>query len=166
MKRILTILLVLFILIQFFRIDKTNPPVNKGMDFLTIKNTPESTAKLIRAACYDCHSNESVYPWYSNIQPVGWFLKNHIDEGRSKLNFSTFATYEPKRQARKMEESAELVEKGEMPLESYLLIHSEAKLNDAQKKELVDYFNKIESDTRMTNNLPTEAPKPEGEEEH
>ncbi len=165
MKKIFPILLVAFILIQFFPIDRTNPAVNKGMDFLTIKQTPESTAKLIRASCYDCHSNESVYPWYARIQPVGWFLKHHIDEGRSELNFSTFATYEPKRQARKMEESAELVEKGEMPLESYLLIHSEAKLNDAQKKELVDYFNKIESDTRMSNNIPAEAPKPEAKEE-
>src|SRR5690606_40665170 len=84
MKKVLVVLLVAFIIIQFFPIDRENPPINKGMDFLTIKNTPESTAALIRNGCYDCHSNETKYPWYTNIQPVAWFLKSHIDEGRKK----------------------------------------------------------------------------------
>lgn len=159
MKKILTILFVLFIIIQFFRIDKTNPPVNKGMDFLTIKNTPENIATKIRTSCYDCHSNETKYPWYSNIQPIAWFLKDHIDEGRKKLNFSTFATYEPKRQAHKLAEAVEMVETGEMPLESYLLAHPEAKLTTEEQKTMVNYFKKIEADTRMENNLPPEAEK-------
>ncbi len=159
MKKILTILFVLFIIIQFFRIDKTNPPVNKGMDFLTIKNTPENIATKIRTSCYDCHSNETKYPWYSNIQPIAWFLKDHIDEGRKKLNFSTFATYEPKRQAHKLAEAVEMVETGEMPLESYLLAHPEAKLTAEEQKTMVNYFKKIEADTRMENNLPPEAEK-------
>ncbi len=156
MKKILIVLLVAFILIQFFRIDKTNPAVNQGMDFLTIKNTPENIATNIRNSCYDCHSNETKYPWYSNIQPVAWFLKDHIDEGRKELNFSTFATYEPKRQAHKLDEAAEMIEKGEMPLESYLLGHPEAKLTDAQKSELIAYFKKIAGDTRIEHNLPAE----------
>lgn len=153
MKKVLVILLVLFVIIQFFRIDKTNPPVNKGMDFLTVKNTPEPVATNIRNACYDCHSNETKYPWYSNVQPFAWFLKDHIDEGRKELNFSTYATYEPKRQAHKMEEAAELVQNGEMPLESYLLMHAEAKLTDAQKKEMISYFKKIEADTKASNTI-------------
>ena len=98
---------MVFIIIQFFPINKSNPITNEGMDFLKIKNTPEPIAKLIRNSCYDCHSNETKYPFYSNIQPVAWLLKNHIDEGRKELNFSTFATYEPKRQAHKLEEAAE-----------------------------------------------------------
>jgi hypothetical protein len=89
MKNLLKVLLVVFIILQFFRIDKTNPPVDKNMDFLTIKKTPENVSTLIKSACYDCHSNETIYPWYSNIQPFGWFLKDHIDEGRRELNFST-----------------------------------------------------------------------------
>lgn len=153
MKKVLVILLVLFVIIQFFRIDKTNPPVNKGMDFLTVKNTPEPVATNIRNACYDCHSNETKYPWYCNVQPFAWFLKDHIDEGRKELNFSTYATYEPKRQAHKMEEAAELVQNGEMPLESYLLMHAEAKLTDAQKKEMISYFKKIEADTKASNTI-------------
>lgn len=134
MKKIAVALVVVLIIIQFFRIDKTNPAVNQEMDFLTIKNTPASTAQIIKTSCYDCHSNETKYPWYSNIQPVAWFLKAHIDEGRKHLNFSTFATYDAKRQAHKMEESAEVIEKGEMPLDSYTMIHSDAKLNEAQKQ--------------------------------
>lgn len=156
MKKILIIFAVLFVIIQFFRIDKTNPPVNEGMDFLTIKNTPENVASKIRASCYDCHSNETKYPWYSNVQPVAWFLKSHIDEGRTKLNFSTFATYEPKRQAHKLAEAVEMVETGEMPMESYLLAHPEAKLTQEERQMIIDYFRKIESETRESYNLPTE----------
>ena len=159
MKKVLVILLVGFILLQFFPIDKNNPVGTPKMDFLMIKNTPESTANLIRTGCYDCHSNESKYPWYSNVQPFGWFLKDHIDEARKELNFSTFATYEPKRQARKLSEAAEQIEKGEMPLDSYVMIHSEAKFSAAQNEQLVKYFRMVESEIRLMNNLPAEEHK-------
>ena len=161
MKKALLILFLGFILIQFFRIDKTNPPINEGMDFLTIKKTPETIANQIRNSCYDCHSNETKYPWYSNIQPFGWFLKNHIEDGRKHLNFSTFATYEPKRQAHKLYESFEMVEHGEMPMESYLLMHPEAKLSESQKAEIVNYFKRIEDEIRVANNLAPEDAKTE-----
>lgn len=157
MKKILVILLIAVVLIQFFPIDKTNPPVNKGMDFLTVKQTPEPTATVIRNSCYDCHSNETTYPWYSNFQPSGWFLRSHIEEGRRKLNFSTYSTYEPDRQAHKMEEAAEYVEKGEMPLESYVVGHPEAKLTDEQRASLVHYFKKIEAETRAQYHLKTKG---------
>lgn len=144
---------MVFIIIQFFPIDKTNPITNEGMDFLKIKNTPEPIAKLIRNSCYDCHSNETKYPFYSNIQPVAWLLKNHIDEGRKELNFSTFATYEPKRQAHKLEEAAENVEQKNMPLESYTLDHSDAKLSDEQRKQLVNYFRMVQKQIQQANTL-------------
>ena len=153
MKKIFYIILGVFIIIQFFQIDKTNPPINKGMDFLTIKNTPEQLATQIRSSCYDCHSNETKYPFYSNIQPVAWLLKNHIDEGRKELNFSTFATYEPKRQAHKLEEAAEYVEQKKMPLESYTLGHSDAKLSDEQRKQLVNYFRMVQKQIQQANTL-------------
>ena len=144
---------MVFIIIQFFPIDKSNPITNEGMDFLKIKNTPEPIAKLIRNSCYDCHSNETKYPFYSNIQPVAWLLKNHIDEGRKELNFSTFATYEPKRQAHKLEEAAEYVEQKNMPLESYTLGHSDAKLSDEQRKQLVNYFRMVQKQIQQANTL-------------
>lgn len=157
MKKILVILAVAFILIQFFPIDKNNPAPTPRMDFLTIKETPESTAKLLRSGCYDCHSNETKYLWYANVQPIGWFLKNHIEEGRKELNFSTFATYDAKRQARKLDEAVEMLEKDEMPLDSYLLAHPEAQFTEAQKQELIQYFKLIGDDIRRTHNLPAET---------
>lgn len=147
MKKIIVIVLVAFIMIQFFPIDKTNPPATPGMDFLRIKDTPPEIAKIISTSCYDCHSNETKYPWYSSIAPSSWFLKNHIVEGRKHLNFSTFAVYEPKRQAHKLEECIEMIEKKEMPLESYYIGHQDAKLTDQQRLELVAYFKKIKEDT-------------------
>lgn len=159
MKKILVILLVAFILIQFFPIDKNNPAPTPQIDFLTIKNTPESTAKLIRNGCYDCHSNETKYLWYANVQPIGWFLKNHIDEGRKELNFSTFATYEPKRQAHKLHEAIDMIEQNEMPLESYVIAHSEAKFTEAEKQEMIKYFKLVESDIRREHNLPEDQKK-------
>ncbi|WP_226065401.1 heme-binding domain-containing protein [Kaistella polysaccharea] len=161
MKKILIILVVAFVLIQFFPIDKNNPPLTPQMDFLKIKNTPEHTANLIKNGCYDCHSNESKYPWYSNVQPVGWFLKNHIEEGRKELNFSTFATYPKKKEAKKFDEAAELLEKNEMPLDSYVIGHPEAKFTAAEKEELVHYFKTLAQETRLMNNIPTEVQKSE-----
>lgn len=159
MKKILIIIIVGFVLIQFFPIDKNNPAATPKMDFLQIKATPEKTATLIRNACYDCHSNESKYPWYSNVQPFGWFLADHIKEGRKELNFSTFATYEKKRQVKKLKEAAEMIEKGEMPLDSYVIMHSEAKLSAADKKVMIEYFKFMENDTRILNDLPTGVEK-------
>ncbi len=159
MKKVLVILLIAFVIIQFFRIDKTNPAPTPQMDFLTTKSTPESTAKLIKNGCYDCHSNETKYPWYSNVQPIAWFLQSHFDEGRKELNFSTFATYEPKRQAHKLYEAAEMVQTDKMPLDSYVLGHPEANFSEAEKKELIEYFQLLESDIRVMNNLPSELKK-------
>jgi hypothetical protein len=147
MKKILVVLFVVFIIMQFFPIDKTNPAPTPGMDFLKIKNTLPEIATVITNSCYDCHSNETKYPWYSNIAPSSWLLKNHIDEGRKELNFSTFATYEPKIQAHKLQECIEMVEKKEMPLESYFLGHQDAKLTDQQRKLLTDYFKREKKET-------------------
>ena len=153
MKKIFLVLLLAFIMIQFFQIDKTNPPVNKGMDFLNIKKTPEPIAKLINNSCYDCHSNETKYPWYTNIQPVGWLVQNHYIDGRKHLNFSTFATYEPKKQEHHLEEIIEMIENEEMPLDSYILGHPEANLSTENRATLVQYFKKERSETIRTNQL-------------
>lgn len=143
MKKILIALLVVLVVLQFFQIDKTNPVVDESKDFLKTQNTPEEIASIIKTSCYDCHSNESKYPWYSNVQPAGWFLKDHIDEGRRELNFSTFTDYEVKRQDHKLEECIEYIEKDEMPLGSYTLVHREAALTEAQKNILIDYFKSV-----------------------
>lgn len=149
MKKILIIVLVAFVIIQFFPIDKTNPSVNPGMDFLKIKNISPETAKMIRTSCYDCHSDETQYPWYSSIAPASWILKNHIDEGRKHLNFSIFATYEPEIQIHKMEECVKMLKEGKMPLESYFIGHQNAKITDIQRQELIKYFKRETEETKI-----------------
>ncbi len=136
---------VLFVVIQFFRIDKTNPEVVQGNDFITVTNPPESVAKTLKTTCYDCHSNESKYPWYSNLAPVSWWVKDHINEGRDELNFSEWGTFTDKRKAKKLGEVVEEVEEGEMPLPPYLITHSDAKLTEVQTKELIDFFKYLAS---------------------
>jgi hypothetical protein len=102
----------------------------------------------------DCHSNHTDYPWYSNIFPLNVWIDDHVKDGRKHLNFSEWGTYEPKKQAHKMEECFEEIEKGEMPMESYTFIHAEARLDENQRKLLVDWFkNQYQS---MSSNLPAE----------
>lgn len=139
-KRLLLVLLGVFVVLQFFRIDKTNPPVVKEQDFIAITAPPDNIETILRAACYDCHSNETRYPWYSNVAPVSWWLKHHVDEGREHLNFSAWGTFPLKKQDHKLDECAEEVEEGEMPMSSYTITHGDAKLSDAQKKELAQWF--------------------------
>ena len=139
-KKILIGVVLLLVIIQFFRIDKTNPEVVQENDFITISNSPQEIAAIIKTSCYDCHSNETKYPWYTNISPIAWWVKHHINEGREELNFSEWGTFKEKRQKHKLEECIELVEEGEMPLESYLITHGDAKLSATQKTELLNWF--------------------------
>jgi len=151
-KYLLWGLLILFIGAQFFRIDKTNPPADPASDFLKLNPPPEHLAILIKDACYDCHSNHSEYPWYTNIAPVSWWVKNHINEAREHLNFSTWASYDAEKADHKLEECNEEVANGNMPLKSYTWMHLEAKLTEAQRKELADWFDNLRIASRYQNN--------------
>jgi hypothetical protein len=145
-KKILIGLLVVLVAIQFIRIDKDNPPVEESQEFMTLTNPPAEIATLMKTACYDCHSHETKYPWYTNVSPVSWWVKDHIDEGREHLNFSVWGTYSAKKAAHKLEECYEEVEEGHMPLPSYLWVHSEAKLSEEQVNLLVSWFKEKEQE--------------------
>lgn len=119
------------VLMQLYRPEKTNPPVTGEVD------APAEVKSLLRRACYDCHSHETKWPWYSNVAPVSWVVAHHVDEGRRELNFSTWASYEPKKRAHKLEEAEELVQSGEMPMKGYVALHAEAKLTDAEMQTLL-----------------------------
>ncbi len=136
-------LLMILIICQFFRIDKTNLTVHNVLDIASItKATPEIMA-MLKTACYDCHSNEVVYPWYTNIAPVSWWIKNHVNEGCHHLNFSLWGTYKSRRMDKKLKECAEMIEEGEMPMTSYTLMHGEAKLSKEQKEKLIAWFTSL-----------------------
>jgi hypothetical protein len=100
---------------------------------------PPDIKLILGGSCNDCHSNNTVYPWYSNVQPAAWFLEDHINQGRRELNFSEYNTYSPKKKKHKLEEICEMVESAAMPLPSYLWIHRDSILSDTKKKALCDW---------------------------
>jgi hypothetical protein len=139
-KKILYCLVIIIVILQFFRIDKTNPEVIIENDFITISNPPREISSILKSTCYDCHSNETKYPWYSNVTPVSWWVKDHINEGRDELNLSEWGTYKFKRKDHKLEEMVEMLEDGEMPLNEYTWTHAEAKLTPEQKNQLIEWL--------------------------
>lgn len=142
-NKIIIGLVVIIVLIQFIRVEKTNPTVDTQQDFITITKPPVEIAHLLKTACYDCHSNETNYLWYFNVAPISWWAKDHVNGGRKHLNFSIWSTYKPERQAHKLDEMFGEVEEGEMPLSSYTLMHSAAKLTAEQKTALVDWLKTV-----------------------
>ncbi len=126
-KKIIIGIVILLVVIQFFGPEKTNPPVKADLI------ADVSVKTILKTSCYDCHSNETVYPWYSNIVPVSYFLMNHINEGREHLNFSDWENLDSLKKEKLLEEIWEEVEENKMPLSSYLKLHSEAELDEAQK---------------------------------
>lgn len=134
-------IIAIFILIQFIRIDKTNPTVDPEKDYLTISYAPEDIRIILKTSCYDCHSNETVYPWYSNFAPISWILKSHINEARDNMNFSLWADLSDASKIGAQENCLYEIEDNEMPLKSYTLIHRDAKLTNENKETLINWFN-------------------------
>ena len=143
LKRLFLVLLLAFIVIQFFRPEKNISTVTSANDITTKYAVPADVQTILKTSCYDCHSNNTAYPWYNNIQPVAWWLKNHVDEGKRELNFSEFASYRIGRQYRKLDEVNKQIKEGEMPLESYTIIHGNAKLSEQQKLVVASWVNAI-----------------------
>ena len=139
-KNIVLILVAFLVMAQFVGIEKTNPHSNISKDLLTVTHAPGNIVSLLKGACYDCHSNETTYPWYTNIQPLGWWIKGHINGARRHLNFSKWSTYSEKRKKRKIKECGELIEEVEMPLTSYTWMHKDARLSDKERAILVKWF--------------------------
>jgi hypothetical protein len=129
-------LLVLLVLLQFFQPTKNQGEKYGSNDIYQVTMTPTLVQTALETSCFDCHSNSTVYPWYTKIQPIGLWMQYHVNEGKEELNFSEFKTYTPKRQAHKLDEILEMIEEDEMPLASYTLIHKNAVLTEEQKANL------------------------------
>ena len=142
LKILLYSVVAVLIFIQFFRIDKTNPAVDSASDMVNVISTSPEVAQILKTSCYDCHTNESIYPWYTNVAPVSWWVKKHINEGRDELNFSEWGTYSIRRKDHKLDEVVEMLDEDEMPLKSYLIAHGDASLDEAQKTQLIDWAKK------------------------
>ncbi|HAO81045.1 MAG TPA: hypothetical protein DCQ92_19160 [Verrucomicrobia subdivision 3 bacterium] len=135
-KLILLAALGIFAALQLTNPARTNPPVIT--DFITAAKPPAAVATSIRAACYDCHSYETKWPWYSRVAPVSWLIVSDTDEGREKLDFSDWPD-EAVRAAKKMDRINEVLGYREMPPKKYTLIHADARLTEAQRKEIMDW---------------------------
>jgi len=135
-------ILILLILIQSIRPTK-NTSNNKEQDISTIYTVPENVQQILTKACYDCHSNNTVYPWYASVQPLAWWINDHVKDGKKHLNFNEFASYRIARQYKKLEECIDEIREGEMPLKPYTAIHKNAKLTDADKEILFNWCSAV-----------------------
>jgi hypothetical protein len=138
LKWIFAALIVAFALLQLTNPPRINPPVKN--DFIAVENPPPQIATTLRAACYDCHSGETRWPWYSRVAPMSWQIAKDVNDGRENLNLSDWPSNDPKHAAKKLEDMSEQIGYGEMPLKKYTLIHADARLTENQRKELTDWL--------------------------
>ncbi len=150
-KKILLVLLAIFIAMQFIRPARNKSTQLLSTDFTKLYKVPDTVQSVLQKACYDCHSNNTVYPWYTNIQPVGWILARHIKNGKADLNFSDFGSYTSRRQVSKLKGIANQVKDDEMPIAAYKLMHKNAKLSQAEKKLLMVWANKTADSLSVEN---------------
>lgn len=143
-KKILFIGLIIFLLMQLYQ-----PARNESFEqditanFTKVYKVPKNVEAILRTSCYDCHSNNTNYPWYSYIQPARFFMESHIKEGKENLNFSEWGNYSNRKQNNKLDRIAKQIKSNEMPLSSYTMIHKNATLSATQKKEIINWISQL-----------------------
>lgn len=143
-KKILWLLLIVFIIAQFFGPEKNEGDITKIETFIAETNPPQNVKQILKESCFDCHTDVTRYPWYFNVTPVNYWIADHIEHGKDELNFSNWADYSLKRKEHKMEEVWEEVKEKEMPLDSYTWTHGDANLTDEQIEALVAWAKTIQ----------------------
>ena len=141
-KRIIWGLLIIFVLIQFVRPEK-NSSREWDNDYTTVLTVPDEVQEIIKTSCADCHSNITKYPWYSEIAPMSWYLANHVNNGKRHLNFSEWTKYNENQLNHVISDLEEVLESKEMPLKSYLILHEEAELSEAQYELLLNWVKSL-----------------------
>lgn len=134
------IVVAVVLAIQVIPVERNVSTVPAGQSFEKTEKVPANVAAILKVSCYDCHSNNSRYPWYSELQPGAWFMAQHIKKGRDELNFDEFNNYSKRRKKAKIKSIISQIEKDEMPLKSYRMMHGNARLSADEKKELLDFF--------------------------
>jgi hypothetical protein len=131
--------LALLVILQFFQPEQNSTPDNPELDMLSLVSPPEAAAKLIRKACYDCHSNQTNYPWYSRVSPVSWYLNKHIVKGKEDLNFSVYGHLDKADKIGLLADFCDVLDAGTMPLQSYTLLHEDARLTREERDMLCQW---------------------------
>ena len=142
-KIIAVVLLVAFVGIQFIPTTRNQSNMVPETDFMLVNNVPENIQNKLQVSCYDCHSNNTQYPWYNKVQPVAWFLEDHIKEGKTELNFNEWDSLSTRRKTSKLRSIINQIENGEMPLDSYTLIHRDAKFSEAEAEEIINWVTQL-----------------------
>lgn len=140
-KSIILIVVVVLVVIQFFRPDRNYSGQVSKQSITQLYPIPDNVNHIIQQSCINCHSNNTEYPWYANVQPVGWWLNYHIRKGKSQLNLDEFAKYSGSQQINKLRSMKDQIKDGEMPLWSYTLVHKEARLSESEKSLLINWLN-------------------------
>jgi len=144
-KIIALVLMVAFVGIQFVPTKRNQSDVVPKTDFMLVNKVPNGIKNKLQVSCYDCHSNNTTYPWYSKIQPGAWFMENHIKDGKKELNFSEWGSLSNRRKASKLRSIIKQIKNDEMPLSSYTLIHRNAILSKAEKQEIIQYITQLKN---------------------
>lgn len=142
-KRVFIVLLVAFVGIQFIPTNRNQSNEVLSSDISLTYNVSENIQSILKASCYDCHSNNTDYPWYNKVQPVSWLLESHIKQGKAKLNFSEFGSYSSRIQKNKLKFIASQIENDKMPIASYTLIHRNAKISENEKLLLINWITNL-----------------------
>jgi len=148
LKIIALVLLVVFVGIQFIPTERNQSDVVLKSDFLLVNNSPENIGSLLQVSCYDCHSNNTRYPWYNKVQPIAYFLERHIKEGKAELNFSEWEAYSNRRKNSKLRSIISQIQDDEMPLYSYTLIHRDAVYSDSEKEMVIEYMRDLKDELK------------------
>ena len=133
------IIFFLFVIIQFVPAGKPDTIPENENDLIYNNHIPESIVNILKTSCYDCHSNETSFPWYSHVAPVSWLVNRDVIKGREELNFSEWESQSKMDKAKNIDKIIDEVEGGKMPMRIYILMHSEAKLNEDARKQLADW---------------------------
>lgn len=144
----LLFILVIFIIIQFIQPVRNQSLKIYASDISRAYQVPENVQILLKNSCYDCHSNNARYPWYTSLQPAGWWLASHIKEGKKELNFNEFGNYSSRRQQSKLKAIASSIKDETMPLPAYLLMHKSAELSEPDKELLLNWIEIIQDSVR------------------
>lgn len=141
--KILYWFLIVIALIQFIPVDRTNKPIDQKVNFATVLKTPKNVQIILKKACCDCHSNETIYPDYAFVAPISWIIKNHINEGREHLNFSEWENFNKDLKKNILKNSVQSLKNYSMPLNAYISKHPEANLTKEERVLLTNYFEEI-----------------------
>ncbi len=139
-KQILFVVLIVFVAIQFMQPARNQSGQVLQSDISKTYHIPNNVHALLKNACLDCHSNNTSYPWYFNIQPIGWILAKDIKDGKEKLNFSEFGSISSRRQISKLQEAENRIKDGTMPLPVYQFMHPSARLTEEERRVVIDWI--------------------------